>query len=70
MRQRPHRPHRQPANRQPRGGHQSVWLYGRHAIVAALANPDRRIERLFATREMADRLKAEIGKTDTAIVTS
>lgn len=36
--------------------------------MAALANPERRIERLFATREMADRLKAEIGKTDVAIV--
>ena len=69
MRQRPSRHQRQPANRQSRGGHQSVWLYGRHAVVAALANPERRIERLFATREMADRLKAEIGKTDTAIVT-
>ena len=64
MRPRPNRPHRQ-----SRGGHQSVWLYGRHAVVAALANPDRRIERLFATKEMADRLTAEIGKTDAVIVT-
>ena len=64
MRPRPNRPHRQ-----SRGGNQSVWLYGRHAVVAALTNPERRIERLFATREMADRLSAEIGKTDVAIVT-
>ena len=64
MRPRPNRPHRQ-----SRGGNQSVWLYGRHAVVAALANPERRIERLFATREMADRLSTEIGKTDVAIVT-
>jgi 23S rRNA (guanosine2251-2'-O)-methyltransferase len=64
MRPRPNRPHRQ-----SRSGSQSIWLFGRHAVVAALANPDRRIERLFATREMADRLSAEIGKTDVAIVT-
>lgn len=63
MRPRPNRPHRQ-----SRGSHQSVWLYGRHAVAAALANPERRIERLFATREMADRLSAEIGKVDAAIV--
>ena len=64
MRPRPNRPHRQ-----SRSGNQSIWLFGRHPVVAALANPDRRIERLFATREMADRLSAEIGKTDVAIVT-
>jgi len=63
MSPRPNRPHRQ-----SRGGHQSVWLFGRHAVLAALANPDRRIERLFATREMAERHAAEIGKTDKAIV--
>ena len=51
MRPRPNRPHRQ-----SRGGNQSVWLYGRHAVVAALGNPERRIERLFATREMDERL--------------
>ncbi len=50
MRPRPHRPHR-PA----RGGHQSVWLYGRHPVLAALANPERRIERLLMTREVAER---------------
>lgn len=63
MRPRPNRPHRQ-----SRSGHQSVWLYGRHAVVAALSNPERRIERLFVTREMADRHAAEFGKTAPAIV--
>ena len=50
MRPRPHRP-----PRPSRGGHQSVWLYGRHAVLAALANPDRKLERLLATRDVADR---------------
>src|SRR5258708_5865588 len=47
------RPHRSP--RPSRGGHQSVWLYGRHPLLAALANPDRRLERLLAARDVADR---------------
>ena len=33
MRPRPPRPHRP-----SRGGHQSVWLYGHHPVLAALAN--------------------------------
>ena len=38
-----------------RGGHQTVWLYGRHPVLAALANPERQIDRLLASREMAER---------------
>ena len=51
------RPHRSP--RPSRGGHQSVWLYGRHAVLAALANPERKLERLLATRDVADRHAAD-----------
>ena len=54
MRPRPHRP-----PRPSRGGHQSVWLYGRHAVLAALANPDRKLERLLATQEVAERHAAD-----------
>jgi 23S rRNA (guanosine2251-2'-O)-methyltransferase len=47
-------PHHAPRNA-PRGGHQAVWLYGRHPVLAALANPERRVERLLATRDVAER---------------
>jgi 23S rRNA (guanosine2251-2'-O)-methyltransferase len=32
---------------------QSVWLYGRHPVLAAVRNPRRRLERLVATGESA-----------------
>jgi 23S rRNA (guanosine2251-2'-O)-methyltransferase len=41
-----------------------VWLYGRHPVLAALANPERRIERLIATKDVAERYaKAFAGKS-------
>ena len=56
---------RERPSRPTRGGHQSVWLYGRHAVLAALANPERRVERVLATRESAERLEAELGRLAT-----
>ena len=34
------------------------WVWGRHAVEAALANPDREIRRLIASAEQAKRLEA------------
>ncbi len=55
MRHRPQRPHR------PARGHQPIWLYGRHPVLAALANPDRKVEKILATKEVAERHAAEFG---------
>lgn len=60
MRPRPHRP-----PRPSRGGHQSVWLYGRHPVLAALANPDRKLERLLATHDVAERHAADFAGAST-----
>jgi 23S rRNA (guanosine2251-2'-O)-methyltransferase len=55
-----HRPRH--TSRSPgRGGHQSVWIYGRHPVLAALANPDRRVERVLATKDMAERHADALG---------
>ena len=64
---RPPRPYTRPAappppTSPPPPSDPTPWLWGRHAVLAALANPERKLLRLVATAEAA----AEFAETDHA----
>ena len=56
---RPSRPNRS-KNFSGKGISETYWLFGIHAVRAALLNPDRKILRFVATRNAADRLSDAI----------
>src|SRR3546814_11714843 len=46
--------HRRPQGQNQRG--QGIRFWGRHAVLAALANPERRVKRIWGTREALSQL--------------
>ena len=51
-------PRRQPHGQQQGGG---IWLYGLHAVAAALRNPQRRLRQLLLTQEAEAALAIRLG---------
>jgi len=50
----------QPRNRQPAPGKGLLWLYGTHAVTAALRNPRRRVRRVVGLPDAAAEMRAAV----------
>lgn len=63
MKRRPQPPRSRESAPAPAARHESsgsrLWIYGHHAVAAALGNPERKILRLMATDEAYDKLARE-----------
>jgi 23S rRNA (guanosine2251-2'-O)-methyltransferase len=63
----PKRFHSRPNNPRPHASPAGLYIYGRHAVVAALANPARRVSRLLAQPETVSEMKALAAKAGARI---
>ena len=48
------------ASRKPDGTSRNIWLYGRHAVLGALANPRRQVTKVLATAAFIERFGKEL----------
>ena len=50
----------QGASGRPKTSPDRLWLYGRHAVAAAVSNPERRVRRIAATKNAGDWLLSQL----------
>ncbi len=58
------------SGRRERQSGTQYWIYGRHAVLAALHNPQRHVLRICATRETAARLQDDLRDSGVAAATT